>query len=319
MIHNSKIVILLTVIVSLVVPLSAQTAEKVEGLLNTNALTWSEAAFFALEVSEQAMLENPDEAFRYALDRKWFPQNISANDYARLNGISLLLMKAFELKGGIFFSVFNNSHYAYRELVYKDIIQGKRDPEITVSGEEFLFMISRILSMKESASPNSEPESTLPAPIESEENQDEREELAEEINTQLETQHVSDAKVSVTSEGVTISLTNVQFLANSAELSDFEKEKIQQLSGILGMVPERNLLITGHTAQAGIPEERLRTSIERAQSVADYIVQLGLRKAEQITVRGYGSERPIADNSTEEGLAQNRRVEITILRTTEGR
>ena len=68
---------------------------------------------------------------------------------ARLDGVSLLLMESFNIKGGIMYSLFRNPHYAYRELVYLDIIQGRVDPEMTVSGDLLLFLVNRILSRQE--------------------------------------------------------------------------------------------------------------------------------------------------------------------------
>ena len=57
----------------------------------------------------------------------------------------------------------------------------------------------------------------------------------------------------------------------------------------------------------------MKLSIERARVIAEMLVALGVRKPEEIIIVGYGAERPIADNSTPEGMARNRRVEITIL------
>jgi outer membrane protein OmpA-like peptidoglycan-associated protein len=54
-------------------------------------------------------------------------------------------------------------------------------------------------------------------------------------------------------------------------------------------------------------------STARAQAVADYLVGLGCRKRDEITVRGYGAERPLGDPATAEGQARSRRVEITLL------
>jgi outer membrane protein OmpA-like peptidoglycan-associated protein len=54
-------------------------------------------------------------------------------------------------------------------------------------------------------------------------------------------------------------------------------------------------------------------SIDRARTVADYLLSKNVRSADRIVIRGYGAEAPIADNSTEEGMRRNRRVEITIL------
>ena len=279
--------------------LFAQTAQRVENLLGETAISWSTAAAFALEAADVQVFPNPDDAFRYTVERKWLPKKAVAGSQAKLNGVSLLLMRVFKLKGGWFYSMAKNPHYAYRELVYRDIITGRADPEMAVSGDDFLYMVNRILSIKEN-----EKLSQV---------RKEEERLAREINAQLAAHKVTDTIATVTSEGVTISLSNIQFMPNSTELMEPERVKIREIAQILENIPERNLLVAGHTAMAGTRDEQLRTSRDRAQSVANYLISLGVRTAAEITVQGYGADRPIAPNSTEEGMAQNRRVEITIL------
>lgn len=113
--------------------------------------------------------------------------------------------------------------------------------------------------------------------------------------------------------GVTISLENIQFVADSTKLLPGEEEKIKKIAEILKQYPGRNIQVSGHTALAGTPDARMKLSIERAKVIAEMLVALGARKPEEIIIVGYGAERPIADNSTQEGMARNRRVEITIL------
>jgi len=127
---------------------------------------------------------------------------------------------------------------------------------------------------------------------------------------------VGDLKdVSVTSDerGVTISIENIQFTADSSRLLASELAKIKAIAGVLAEVPGRDILVTGHTALAGTAAARQELSKERARAVAEELIRLGARKPEAITVLGYGAEKPVADNSTEAGMARNRRVEITIL------
>ena len=124
---------------------------------------------------------------------------------------------------------------------------------------------------------------------------------------------LKDVTVQQDERGVTISLENIQFVADSTKLLPGEEEKIKKIAEILKKYPGRNIQISGHTALAGTPEARMKLSIERARVIAEMLVALGVRKPEEIIIVGYGAERPIADNSTPEGMARNRRVEITIL------
>ena len=128
--------------------LSAQsTAMEIETLLETEAVTYAQAARFILEAANVNITPNPEEAFYFAAQENWIPRNAAIGDIARLDKISLLLMRSFNIKGGLFYSITKSSHYAYRELVYKGIIQGRHDPSMPVSGERLLFYVNRIYSV----------------------------------------------------------------------------------------------------------------------------------------------------------------------------
>jgi outer membrane protein OmpA-like peptidoglycan-associated protein len=137
--------------------------------------------------------------------------------------------------------------------------------------------------------------------------------VAEGIQRRIDEEGVSDADVSVSEEGVKITLSNIQFAPNSFQLMFDEKAKLEQIASILCDYPERDILVEGHTALAGTAEGRKQLSEERARSVADYLLLKGCRDPEQIIMRGAGAEKPVADNDTKDGMMKNRRVEITIL------
>jgi len=316
--------------------LSAQTAVEIDDLLKTKAISYGQAARFVLKAADVSELMEAPDAFRFAAERKWLPGNVSSGEEARLKGVSLLIMQSFDIKGGLFYSLFKNPHYAYREMVYQEIIQGRADPDMAVSGDMLLFLIGRILSRQgedadfdtggagqsltatgvQDQLPVEPPPAALVQPVQqpvSPQRAAEQEALVKDINTQLQASSVADTSARVTNEGVTISLSNIQFLANSSELPNGEKQKLKEIAGILQGIPGRKILVSGHTAMAGTAKDRLQTSYDRAKAVAFYLISLGVRKPDEIFAQGYGAERPIADNGTPEGMALNRRVEITIL------
>ena len=129
--------------------LPAQTAAEMDTLLNTQAVTYAQAARFVLQAADAATIRNPAEAFRFAQEKAWLPKGVSPETTARLDGISLLFMHAFGIKGGILYSIFKTPHYAYRELVYRSAIQGRVDPQMTVSGYQLIFITNRILESNE--------------------------------------------------------------------------------------------------------------------------------------------------------------------------
>ena len=142
-------------------PLFGQTAVKLEVLLNEKAVTWSQAADFVLEASDsfkpspdqQAGISAADDsqkaAYNFAADKKWLPKKAVPDGAVKLNGISVLLMQSFDLKGGLFFRISKSPHHAFRELVYRGVISGEADPDTVVSGQQLLLMVSKILAITE--------------------------------------------------------------------------------------------------------------------------------------------------------------------------
>ncbi|MFO7848389.1 MAG: OmpA family protein, partial [Spirochaetia bacterium] len=140
-----------------------------------------------------------------------------------------------------------------------------------------------------------------------------KEKVVEELNRIFDEDDVADTKARVDETGVTIDLEDIKFEADSDRLLDSEKKKLDRIAEVLAEYPDRHLEITGHTALAGSEEGRQRLSELRAQSVAEYLLEKGIREPKEIITEGKGAREPVADNSTEEGMRRNRRVEITIL------
>ena len=124
----------------------AQTADRIERLLQQDRVSYRDAALLVLEASGHLDSEtqtSADDAFSFAVERGWLPTDAQANNDATLGGLSLLVVQAFEIDGGILFSLFKNPHYAYRAMVYRGIVQGRTDPQMPVSGELLLYTVNR--------------------------------------------------------------------------------------------------------------------------------------------------------------------------------
>ena len=124
----------------------------------------------------------------------------------------------------------------------------------------------------------------------------------------------SEKKVIVenTTAGIRLTMQNLNFKPDSAELLPGENERLDQIAQVLKEVPEQMFLVEGHTASVGYEKGEMKLSVERADSVATALIQRGIPR-EKFICKGSGGTKPIADNSTSEGKAKNRRVEITIL------
>lgn len=91
--------------------------------------------------------------------------------------------------------------------------------------------------------------------------------------------------------------------------SEVELEKVVQL---LQENPTIKIQIEGHTDNVGNAADNQKLSDARAKSVVNYLIQKGI-KPERLVAKGFGATKPIADNKTEEGRAQNRRTELKVL------
>ena len=139
------------------------------------------------------------------------------------------------------------------------------------------------------------------------------EENLKDVQEKITQMGLRDVSVTKSENGLTISLENIQFKPDSAELTESEMAKIRKIAAILQAYPDNDLLVSGHTTLAGTENARQQLSEARAESVADFLVGLGVREKNRVFTQGFGARVPIASNQTEEGKAKNRRVEITIL------
>jgi outer membrane protein OmpA-like peptidoglycan-associated protein len=140
-----------------------------------------------------------------------------------------------------------------------------------------------------------------------------KEKIAGDIAGEIRRLDIPEVSVRVVDEGITISLDDIQFYPDSAVMLPGENEKLDKIVDILKRYQERDIMVGGHAALAGTEEGRRKLSADRASVVADYLIEKKARPPDRVVVRGFGADRPVADNSTEEGRRKNRRVEITIL------
>lgn len=135
----------------------------------------------------------------------------------------------------------------------------------------------------------------------------------ESIRKQLQVRKIPYATVQDTKDGIAITLEEIGFPPDSADLQPREEERLNRIADILQAYPGNAIMITGHTALAGTAEGRARLSLARARAVGEHLVRREVRPPEQVFYQGVGARHPAAENSTEEGRRKNRRVEITIL------
>ena len=120
------------------------------------------------------------------------------------------------------------------------------------------------------------------------------------------------AKVKEESRGVVITLSgSVLFATAKSDLLPIAKEKLDQVAKALIDQGFKAIVVQGYTDSRGNAADNDRLSLKRAQSVRDYLVTRGV-PSEKATAEGLGASKPVADNASADGRAENRRVEIVV-------
>jgi outer membrane protein OmpA-like peptidoglycan-associated protein len=126
-------------------------------------------------------------------------------------------------------------------------------------------------------------------------------------------QDVPGATVTRMGEGIIVKFNSgLLFSAGSAELQSSAQTNLKNLASSLQRNPTTNVIIIGHSDNTGTSQQNMDISLQRANAVKTYLTTRGVDAA-RITAMGRGGTEPIADNETENGRAQNRRVEVVIV------
>ncbi|MBS7565627.1 OmpA family protein [Mucilaginibacter sp. Bleaf8] len=126
-------------------------------------------------------------------------------------------------------------------------------------------------------------------------------------------QTVPGATVERQGEGILVKFdSGILFDVNKTDLKSAARTNLQNLATSMANNPQTNILIVGHTDNTGSASLNQDLSERRAAAVKSYISSSGVSSS-RLSTQGKGYNEPIADNSTEAGRAQNRRVEIVIV------
>lgn len=107
-------------------------------------------------------------------------------------------------------------------------------------------------------------------------------------------------------------LQGVNFEYNSAQLTADSRPVLDEVAADLKKYPQLQVELQGHTDSTGSDAYNLKLSDQRAQSVRDYLLSQGVG-TRQLEAKGYGESQPVADNKTETGRAENRRVVMRVI------
>ncbi len=127
---------------------------------------------------------------------------------------------------------------------------------------------------------------------------------------------IPGAKVERVDDGIVVTFdenSGVYFDTNKFNINSKSMATLDKLTGVLREYPDTNVLVVGHTDNTGADAYNMTLSKQRAESVTTYFTATKGLASGRFTTNWYGEQSPVADNSTAEGRAQNRRVNVIIV------
>ena len=135
------------------------------------------------------------------------------------------------------------------------------------------------------------------------------------LNNKIDSLHMTPSEMEVAAAEVTVKngfvANNIQFPPNTARLTETSQQELDKIVAYLLINKDINIVISGHTDNTGNDDANLMLSKMRARAVYDYMAARGV-DATRMEHNGFGASKPIADNATQQGRDQNRRVELKI-------
>ncbi len=124
--------------------------------------------------------------------------------------------------------------------------------------------------------------------------------------------YLMDIELHPIKRGERMTLKNIFFETGNYELKKESKIELSQLINFLKDYPTVKIKIIGHTDNTGTQKENYRLSVNRAQTVYEYLIAFNIQE-NRLSVLGHGDDIPVASNDTPEGRALNRRTEFEII------
>lgn len=128
-------------------------------------------------------------------------------------------------------------------------------------------------------------------------------------------EEIPGAQVERVDNGIVVTFdenSGVYFATDKYNINSASQQTLNKLIGVFKEYPDTNLLVVGHTDSVGSEDYNMTLSKNRAYSVTNYLTSNGI-SGTRLTTNWFGETQPMHDNSTAEGRAKNRRVNIAIL------
>jgi hypothetical protein len=147
---KNKLILLGILIITLPLIIHSQSNTVIDEMLNKDKAGFGRTSYLVFSASgildDEATIE---ESLGYLGELKWNMTNKQSEDDINLGQYSYMLMKSFNINGGLMYQLFPGPRYAAKELYYLGFIDENSDPVRSISGEEVLRILGRLLEWKE--------------------------------------------------------------------------------------------------------------------------------------------------------------------------
>jgi outer membrane protein OmpA-like peptidoglycan-associated protein len=131
-------------------------------------------------------------------------------------------------------------------------------------------------------------------------------------NQAREMEEIEGAEVRREGDELQVTFDNaILFDYDSSSLKTASQDQLREVADVLSRYPDTDIIVLGHTDSSGSDDYNQSLSERRAAAVRGFLMGAGVASS-RITARGYGESAPVADNGSESGRAQNRRVELNV-------
>ncbi|WP_407425056.1 hypothetical protein [Treponema sp.] len=126
----------------------AQSSERVSALLESETATCAQSSYLAAVYAKLIDEQSTDlQAFEALKSNGYFSSDSEADSEVTLSELSFIYMKALNLKGGLFYTLFPSKRYSYKELKAKDVLPKESDPSMKVSGRDTIDIFNACLEL----------------------------------------------------------------------------------------------------------------------------------------------------------------------------
>lgn len=135
-----------------------------------------------------------------------------------------------------------------------------------------------------------------------------------DLMAEMSSNIVTNSGISVreVTDGIIVNLGNILFDFNEAKIKKEFEKKLDAVAEVLRKYPQIDIVVSGHTDNIGNPKYNMALSENRAKAVSDYLMGKAIAPT-RLSYIGHGDQKPLADNTSENGRSQNRRVEIKLI------